>query len=74
MSPVFVDFYLQIQVDFLNVPSTGNIDPEKIESAITSRTTAIMPVHVYGKPCDTKKIQSIADKYGLKVIYQQKPA
>ena len=59
IKPVFVD------ID----PSTGNIDPEKIESAITSRTTAIMPVHVYGKPCDTKKIQSIADKYGLKVIY-----
>ena len=59
IKPVFVD------ID----PSTGNIDPEKVESAITPRTTAIMPVHVYGKPCDTKKIQSIADKYGLKVIY-----
>lgn len=57
--PVFVD------ID----PSTGNIDSEKIEAAITLKTTAIMPVHVYGKPCDTKRIQSIADKYGLKVIY-----
>ena len=41
----------------------------KIEAAITPRTTAIMPVHCYGKPCDTKAIQEIADKYGLKVIY-----
>lgn len=57
--PVFVD------ID----PKTGNIDPDKIEAAITPRTTAIMPVHVYGKPCDTKAIQEIADKYGLKVIY-----
>ena len=57
--PVFVD------ID----PHTGNIDPEKIEAAITPKTTAIMPVHVYGKPCDTKRIQEIADKYGLKVIY-----
>ena len=57
--PVFVD------ID----PTTGNIDPNKIEAAITPRTTAIMPVHVYGKPCDTKAIQDIADKYGLKVIY-----
>ena len=43
------------------------MDPNKIEAAITPRTTAIMPVHVYGKPCDTKAIQAIADKYGLKV-------
>lgn len=57
--PVFVD------ID----PATGNIDPDKIETAITPKTTAIMPVHVYGKPCDTKRIQEIADKYGLKVIY-----
>lgn len=57
--PVFVD------ID----PATGNIDPEKIEAAITPRTTAIMPVHVYGKPCRTAKIKAIADKYGLKVIY-----
>lgn len=57
--PVFVD------ID----PSTGNIDPDKIEAAITPRTTAIMPVHVYGKPCNTARIQEIADTYGLKVIY-----
>ncbi|MGN0052794.1 MAG: DegT/DnrJ/EryC1/StrS family aminotransferase [Bacteroides sp.] len=59
IKPVFVD------ID----PKTGNIDPEKIESAITPKTTAIMPVHVYGKPCDTRRIQEIADQYGLKVIY-----
>ena len=59
IKPVFVD------VD----PVTGNLDPDKIEAAITPRTTAIMPVHVYGNPCDTKRIQEIADKYGLKVIY-----
>lgn len=57
--PVFVD------ID----PVTGNMDPDRIEAAITPKTTAIMPVHVYGKPCDTKRIQEIADKYGLKVIY-----
>lgn len=59
IKPVFVD------ID----PVTYNLDPEKIEAAITPRTTAIMPVHVYGQPCDTKRIQEIADKYGLKVIY-----
>ena len=59
IKPVFVD------ID----PATGNIDPDKIEAAITPKTTAIMPVHVYGKPCDTERIQAIADKYGLKVIY-----
>lgn len=59
IKPVFVD------ID----PVTGNLDPDKIEAAITPRTTAIMPVHVYGQPCDTKRIQEIADKYGLKVIY-----
>lgn len=59
IKPVFVD------ID----PSTGNIDSQKIEAAITPRTTAILPVHVYGKPCDTEAIQAIADKYGLKVIY-----
>lgn len=57
--PVFVD------VD----PKTGNMDPDKIEAAITPRTTAIMPVHCYGKPCDVRRIKKIADKYGLKVIY-----
>ena len=59
IKPVFVD------VD----PKTGNLDPDKIEAAITPKTTAIMPVHVYGNPCDTKRIQKIADQYGLKVIY-----
>lgn len=59
IKPVFVDIN----------PDTGNIDPDKIEAAITPKTTAIMPVHVYGKPCDTKRIQEIADQYGLKVIY-----
>ncbi len=57
--PVFVD------ID----PKTGNIDPEKIEAAITPKTTAILPVHVYGQPCNIARIQEIADKYGLKVIY-----
>jgi dTDP-4-amino-4,6-dideoxygalactose transaminase len=50
-------------------PKTGNIDPDKIEAAITPRTTAIMPVHVYGNPCDTEKIDALAKKYNLKVIY-----
>ena len=59
MKPVFVD------VD----ETTGNIDPEKIEAAITPHTMAIMPVHVYGTPCNMKRIQEIADIYGLKVIY-----
>lgn len=48
---------------------TLNIDPDKIEALITPKTTAIMPVHVYGHPCNTERIQDIADKYGLKVIY-----
>lgn len=48
---------------------TMNLDPNKIEALITPKTTAILPVHVYGHPCDTKAIQDIADKYGLKVIY-----
>ena len=59
IKPVFVD------ID----PRTGNLDPNKIEAAITPKTTAILPVHVYGKPCDVDAIQAIADKYGLKVIY-----
>ncbi len=46
-----------------------NIDPQRIEAAITPKTTAILPVHVYGNPCDIESIQSIADTYGLKVIY-----
>ena len=57
--PVFVD------ID----PRTGNLDPEKIEAAITPKTTAIMPVHCYGKPCDVRRIKEIADTYGLRVIY-----
>lgn len=50
------------------------IDPEKIEAAITAKTTAIVPVHVYGIPCNVEKIQKIADTYGLKVIYDAAPA
>lgn len=59
IKPVFVD------ID----PQTYNIDPDKIESAITPNTTAIMPVHCYGRPCDTEAIQRIADNYNLRVIY-----
>lgn len=59
IKPVFVD------ID----SNSGCIDPNKIEAAITPKTTAIMPVHVYGRPCDVDVIQQIADKYGLKVIY-----
>jgi dTDP-4-amino-4,6-dideoxygalactose transaminase len=59
IKPVFVD------ID----PITFNLDPERIEAAITPQTTAIMPVHVYGNPCDVDQIQKIADTYGLKVIY-----
>ena len=59
LKPVFVDVEEE----------TGNIDPEKIEAAITPHTTAIMPVHVYGTPCNMKRIQEIADIYGLKIIY-----
>ena len=59
LRPVFVD------ID----PSNCGMDPDRIEAAITPRTTAIMPVHCYGKPCDMVRIQQIADKYGLKVIY-----
>lgn len=57
--PVFVDIE----------EATCGIDPDRIEAAITPHTTAIMPVHCYGKPCDMERIQAIADKYGLKVIY-----
>ena len=59
IKPVFVD------VD----PDTLNLDPAKIEAAITPQTTAIMPVHVYGRPCDVSAIQKIADNYNLRVIY-----
>lgn len=57
--PVFVDIEEE----------TCGIDPEKIEAAITPKTTAIMPVSCYGKPCKMNEIQAIADKYGLKVIH-----
>jgi dTDP-4-amino-4,6-dideoxygalactose transaminase len=57
--PVFVD------ID----PVTLNMDPARIEAAITPQTTAIMPVHCYGQPCDVEAIQRIADNYNLKVIY-----
>ena len=59
LTPVFVD------VD----PETGNIDPDKIEAAISERTVAIMPVHVYGQPCDVERIDAIAHKHHLRVIY-----
>lgn len=59
IKPVFVDIE----------PYTFNLDPEKIKSAITPKTTAILPVHVYGNPCNVKKIKKIADEYGLKVVY-----
>lgn len=59
LQPVFVD------VD----PDTGNIDSDKIEEAITDKTVAIMPVHVYGCPCDVERIDAIAKKHNLKVIY-----
>lgn len=50
-------------------PNSFNIDVNKIEELITPDTTAILPVHVFGNPCDVNKIQEIADRYGLKVIY-----
>lgn len=59
IKPVFVD------ID----PNTCNLDPDRIEEAITPQTTAILPVHCYGNPCDVERIQEIADTYGLKVIY-----
>ena len=59
IKPVFVD----VQADTLN------LDPAKIEAAITPQTTAIMPVHCYGYPCDVDAIQKIADNYNLRVIY-----
>lgn len=59
LKPVFVD------ID----PVTLNIDPQKIEAAITSKTTAIMPVHCYGTPCDVMAIEEIATKYSLKIVY-----
>lgn len=59
IKPVFVDIE----------PEFGNIDPEKIEAAITTKTTAILPVHVYGNPCKVNHLQEIADTYELKLIY-----
>ena len=59
LTPVFAD------VD----PIYGNLDPAAVEAAITEKTVAIMPVHVYGTPCDTAALQRIADKHGLKIIY-----
>ncbi len=59
LTPVFVD------VD----PVYGNLDPQKIEEAITDKTSAILPVHVYGNPCDHDQIKAIADKHNLKLIY-----
>lgn len=59
LKPVFVD------ID----PVTLNLDPARVEEAITPQTTAIMPVHCYGTPCDVEGLQRIADIYGLKVIY-----
>ncbi len=59
LKPVFVD------ID----PVTCNLDPASIEKAITPATSAILPVHCYGTPCDVEAIQTIADNYGLKVIY-----
>lgn len=59
IKPVFVD------ID----PESLNLDPAGIEAAITPQTTAIMPVHCYGRPCDVDSIQQIADNYNLRVIY-----
>ena len=59
LKPVFVDV----------LPENGNIDPSKIEAAITDKTVAIMPVHVYGCPCDVEAIDAVAKKHNLKVIY-----
>ncbi len=59
IKPVFVDIH----------PDTLNLDPARIEAAITPQTTAIMPVHCYGHPCNVEAIQKIADNYNLKVIY-----
>ena len=59
LRPTFVD------ID----PTTCNLNPSKIEAAITERTTAILPVHCYGTPCQVERIQQIADAHGLRVIY-----
>ena len=59
IKPVFADIE----------PGQLNLDPDRLEAAITSKTTAILPVHVYGNPCNTERFQQIADTYGLKLIY-----
>jgi dTDP-4-amino-4,6-dideoxygalactose transaminase len=59
IKPVFAD------ID----PNSMNLDPDKIEAAITPQTTALLPVHVYANPCDVERIETIADTYGLRVIY-----
>ncbi|HET9405283.1 MAG TPA: DegT/DnrJ/EryC1/StrS family aminotransferase [Burkholderiales bacterium] len=64
IKPVFVDIH----------PDTLTLDPARIEEAITPQTTAIMPVHVYGRPCDVDAMKKVADTYGLKIIYDAAPA
>ncbi len=59
IEPIFVD------ID----PVTLNIDPRRVEDAITPRTSAILPVHCYGMPCDVEEIARIAGRHGLRVIY-----
>lgn len=59
IKPVFAD------ID----PTNFNLDPEKVEAAITPKTTAIMPVHVYGNPCKVDEFEKLASRYGLKIIY-----
>lgn len=59
LTPVFCDIE----------PETYNIDPDQIEKSITARTRAIVPVHVYGNPCDVERIQWIASKHNLRVVY-----
>ena len=59
LTPIFAD------ID----PASFNIDPDQIEAQITEKTSAIVPVHVFGNPCDVEAIQAIADKHNLKVIY-----
>jgi len=59
IKPVFVDIE----------PDTFNLDPTRIEAAITPKTTALFPVHVYGNPCDVDALGEICDTYGLKLIY-----
>jgi dTDP-4-amino-4,6-dideoxygalactose transaminase len=59
ITPIFADI----------TPDDFNLDPVRVEAAITPQTTAIMPVHVYGNPCKVKDLQKVADTYGLKIIY-----